>query len=366
MNCYLNYKKNILQVMNAVRAYEGISVYHEEDEDIKQWLHKHKFQQVIVLLIDGMGTQSMKNYCISNGFLNSHYAKSVSTVYPPTTVAATTAVLTGKAPCETAWLGWHQYFKDIDKHLLMFLNSDFYSNESYKNKNYTYEQVPILPMVEECNRKGIQAKEIYPAFREDGVSSFEELCGRLYNESKKQDTSYIYAYWDAYDTICHMKGKSDKKSIQVLRDIDMHLSKLGLSLSKDTGLIVLADHGQIEVESKYLIDYPEIIECLQTLPSIETRTLSFHIKDGYQKLFEERFTKHFQDCFVLFTREEVIQQHIFGYGTKHPKFYDFLGDYIACATSNIDLVYNEEYKLKGNHAGTTREELEIPIVLYPK
>lgn len=366
MNCYLNYKKNILQVMSAVRAYEGISVYHEEDEEIKQWLLKHKFQQVIVLLIDGMGTQLMKEYGTPDGFLNTHYAKSVSTVYPPTTVAATTAVNTGKAPCETAWLGWQQYFKEVDKHVLMFLNRDYYTNEPCTHIQYSYEQIPILTMVEECKRKGISAKEIYPAFREDGVSSFKELCERLYIESRDQEISYLYAYWDAYDAICHIKGKSDKESIQVLQDIDAYLSKLAPTLSKDTGLIVLADHGHIEVEAKYLIHYPDIIECLQTLPSIETRTLSFHIKDGYQKLFEERFTKHFSDCFVLYTKEEVIQQHLFGYGTNHSKFYDFLGEYIACATSTIDLVYNEEYKVKGNHAGTTREELEIPIVLYPQ
>lgn len=366
MKCYLDYEHNILQVMNAVRAYEGISTYHEEDSQVKVWLQQHDFEQIIVVLIDGMGVKHIQDDCEKKGFLHTYLAKTVSTVYPPTTVAATTSILTGKAPCATAWLGWQQYFKDIDQHLIMFLNKNYYTKQNYENALFTYQSVPILTMVEECEQHGISAKEIYPAFRKDGVSSFEDMCDRFVKESQTLETKFIYAYWDAYDTICHKKGKYDLESIQVLRNIDKRLEEMSLRLSKKTGMIVIADHGQIEVETKYLIDYPDLLECFRVLPSIEGRTQSFFIKKDNMKVFKERFLTHFQDTFILYTKQEVLDLHLFGFDEPHPRFEEFLGDYIACAIANVTLCYDESYMMKGNHAGMTQEELAIPVILYPK
>lgn len=221
-------------------------------------------------------------------------------------------------------------------------------------------------MVDECKQHNIPAKEIYPAFRKDGVSSFKEMCEQILKESQSLEMKFIYAYWDAYDTICHKLGKRDKASIAVLRDIDQQLDILHTQLSKQTGLLIIADHGQVEVETKYLVDYPDILECFHILPSLEGRTQNFYIKEDKMEYFKECFLLHFKDSFVLYTKQEVLRLHLFGYDVPHPKFSEFLGDYIACAISNVTLCYDGRYMLKGNHAGMTQEELAIPVVLYPK
>lgn len=135
-------------------------------------------------------------------------------------------------------------------------------------------------------------------------------------------------------------------------------------LAQGTGVIVIADHGHIDVTNKYLIDYPDILDCLETLPSLEVRTLSFQVKSEKEMCFKQLFDQSFGKDFKLYTKQEAIDMHLFGYGKEHPLFRQFLGNYIACALTNVCLVYDKTHALAGHHAGMTKEELEIPLILY--
>lgn len=51
-----------------------------------------------------------------------------------------------------------------------------------------------------------------------------------------------------------------------------------------------------------------------------------------RKDFEERFNKVFKDEFWLMTTEEFLGKNFLGFGDKHPKIDDFLGNYVALST----------------------------------
>ncbi len=74
------------------------------------WLAEHQWNQIVVLLIDGMGSRLLKPNWKRTVFCGRISSKEVTTVYPSTTSAATTSVLSGKSPAENGWIGWHQYF----------------------------------------------------------------------------------------------------------------------------------------------------------------------------------------------------------------------------------------------------------------
>ena len=46
----------------------------------------------------------------------------IDAVFPATTTASTTSVLSGKNPNEHGWLGWDLYFKEFDKTISIFPN----------------------------------------------------------------------------------------------------------------------------------------------------------------------------------------------------------------------------------------------------
>ena len=69
------------------------------------------------------------------------------------------------------------------------------------------------------------------------------------------------------------------------------------------------------------------------------------------------------------SHDEVIENCIFGDNNNHPRFNDFVGDYLVVATDNISLSYSKTHKhtklTGGDHAGGLKEEAIIPLILYP-
>ena len=79
-------------------------------------------KNVVLLLMDGMGVNVLERSLPENAFLRKHIKTELSSVYPCTTTAATTSVLTGRTPAEHGWIGWSCYFKEVDKCIDLFSN----------------------------------------------------------------------------------------------------------------------------------------------------------------------------------------------------------------------------------------------------
>ena len=138
----------------------------------------------------------------------------------------------------------------------------------------------------------------------------------------------------------------------------------------DTLLIVTADHGLINSTTYDIAAMPEIAECLVIPPSIEGRAAAFYVKPHKKNAFERAFKARFGDEFLLLSREDIYRTGIFGRGRRHPKFDDFIGDYVACAVGGTSVTYNvpgvEGHHLIGMHAGLTEDEMLVPVVIDRK
>lgn len=86
--------------------------------------------------------------------------------------------------------------------------------------------------------------------------------------------------------------------------------------------------------------------------------------------FEEghAFQKHFGEDFLLLSREEVVQQNLFGAGSRHQRLEGFLGDYLAIAVGELAIFNTKEDAdfFAGVHAGMTEEEMLIPLIVVEK
>jgi hypothetical protein len=51
--------------------------------------------------------------------------------------------------------------------------------------------------------------------------------------------------------------------------------------------------GHIDGKSKYIGDYPDTVDILKWLPSVEPRSLAFYINEGREKEFLDAFLKTF-------------------------------------------------------------------------
>ena len=67
-------------------------------------------------------------------------------------------------------------------------------------------------------------------------------------------------------------------------------------------------------------------------------------------------------------KEEFLDKHFLGYGKKHPKIDDFIGNYVALSISD-SIIRLETFLADGKpvkkstHCGLTKEEMEVPLII---
>ena len=69
------------------------------------------------------------------------------------------------------------------------------------------------------------------------------------------------------------------------------------------------------------------------------------------------------------TSDEYLRQGYAGEGPMHPKFREFLGDYMALATGDRILQYQtpdgiDSVEFKAHHAGLTPKEMLVPLIVH--
>ena len=198
------------------------------------------------------------------------------------------------------------------------------------------------------------------------VGSFADICDNISRISRASDETFTMSYWGEPDTSMHGHGVGSEQALKQFRMIDSELKSLSHRV-KDTLIIVTADHGLINSTPIYLNDHPDIMDCLWMPPMVESRAAAFYVKPYKRAAFEALFRERFSDLFLLMSREDIYRTGIFGRGLRHPKFDDFIGDYVACAISDRHIMYripsSDGASLKGLHAGLTEDEMLVPVMI---
>ena len=361
---FVAYDKSILSYVAAIRNYFDLSSSFPADVSFDEYLNKQRPQRVFVFLIDALGYELLQRKLSPEQFLRKNILYHCDTVFPSTTTAATTSIRNGKAPNENAWLGWTQYFHEADDIIVPFLAKGFYSDIQYEH-SLIAEALPLKTTEEELLEKGIKAGSLFPSFARDGCESLQEMCERLVKLSYS-DQRYVYAYWDRYDTYMHNYGVDAPFCDTYLQYINEQISGLAAKLNKGTLLVVTADHGQIDSRRIYDLHGSVYEKYFHRRPSLEARAQVFFIEEGLKEEFELAFKQEFADDYILLSHEQVLQSHLFGPLDDHPRFAEFIGDFLAVAKSDLSFVYHEKPKKAfiGQHAGITSAEMQVPLIVY--
>lgn len=346
-----------------------------------------EYRNVVVLLLDAMGTPILEKHLDPKGFFRSHLAGSFDSVYPPTTVAATTSILSGLYPNEHGWLGWDVYYPALDKNVTVYTNNEQVreregavpegtypdgkkkwteqSLEAFRPAaefNAGFQYTPYRSIIEKINEAGGKAWAVTP-FLPPNPQTPEAILARVGELCAEPGNKFIYAYWNEPDHTMHLTGTASGETHQVITDLERMVEQAAAGW-EDTLLLITADHGHMDSRNQCLLDYPGIRECLVRQPSIEPRTLNFFVKDEYRESFPVIFQQYFGDSFLLLTREEVLREKVFGPGKDRDGLAGMIGDYVALAVSDTS-VFNthiEAQEMPGGHAGLTREEITVPLI----
>ncbi len=382
-NCLVNLSNSILNKFGAETNAKTLPLADRYLEG--------EYTNVVLLILDAMGISILEKHLKEDGFFRSHLAGSFDSVYPPTTVAATTSVMSGEYPDEHGWLGWDTYYPALGKNVTVFTNSDQLTEKEGAEPTGSYpdgtkkwmpdslenpgpaadyhvgfRHTPYRNIVDQINDAGGTAYSSMP-FLPPNPQDMEAIMSRIETLCKEPGKKFIYAYWSEPDSTMHKTGTTSEATHEMITELEKMVEKTVSGLS-ETLFLITADHGHIDCDNCCILDYSEIMNCLVRLPSFEPRTLNLFVKEEFRESFPEIFRKHFGDSFVILTREEVISNKVFGTGRDRSDLAEMIGDYVALAVTpkSIFNTHIEAQEMPGGHAGLTPEEIRIPLIVIGK
>ncbi len=360
----LNYNRSIVNLTASIMSHYGLKPYHSTLKEVDEQLAKD-YKHVAIILLDGLGSNLLKLHKEVTPFFNDKKIVDITSVYPSTTAAATTAVLTGMTPYESGFLGWFQYFKNEDLYYTIFMNQDYYNKDKAIPKGFSekhFKRDNFTDLIQNATKT--RTKVFFPEKVDNngGYKSIDEGLQSLLKFQQQNESTVSYFYSIEPDMTQHHHGivsKETKRVVGKLNDAIQHIAK---QISDDTLLIITADHGLTDVEPINLFDYHDITSTFEHLPANEPRMTNFFIKDNMREHFINFFNDHFSDYFTLYTKDEFLTKKMLGHGERSYLVDMCLGDFISVAHDKYFFKLTDDKEHHAHHAGITSDEMVVPLM----
>lgn len=355
---------NLVNISNSLLNYFTHISLNQTHAKLDEILAKKNYKKIVVMLFDGLGTSIREKHLSKNDFLRKKERFDITSVFPPTTVAATTSFLSGLYPNQSGWLGWQQYFKTQNVIVEMFTNVIPNPNNRVKLappylSSLYCSYTSIIDLINE--NSNTKAYSLYPDYiNKDGAKSFDDFFILADKMMKNDESHFIYMYWTEPDSLIHEYGTDHMIVKNKVKRINQKVCELAKN-NKDNLIIVLADHSLVNTKFFYVFEHDDFKDCLSSITSLDSRSSFFHVKQDKIQDFPILFNKYYSKYFVLKTKQEIIDEKLFGEGTNHPLFEDFLGDFMATSISEYGFTNDLDQPLLGAHAGSVKEESIISV-----
>lgn len=369
-----NFHANLVNVSATLAEYLGQPNHHPTLPVLQRALNEHNYRNIVYLVVDGMGSRLMAKNLPVKSFLRRHQAQELTSVFPPTTVAATTTILSGLTPAEHGWFAWSV---DFDGDVIeLFANRNFYTKELTKDRAFAEHQLPyqyfFAQKPTDRTLYGVMPDIVNNSLRVPNYHEYHnwrQLTRYLRTVCHQPDRKFVYTYFADLDATMHHYGTTARSARKLINTIDRGLAKL-VKQCPDTLFVITADHGQIDLTG-YTPIYadPAITNCLQHPIALDPRGACFTVKPGQRDAFQKAFAKYAND-YTLFPTQTLIDQGVFG-GVPSPAYRKHLGDFIAIGgPTGKMLVFapGKEYRVhdhlyRAHHTGLTPDEVFVPLII---
>ena len=368
-----------------------------------------QYDTVIVLFADAFGWSFFQrhkdNYPFLRRFTQSTHGKAVkiTSQFPSTTAAHVTAIHTGLSPAQSGIFEWQYLEPALDAIIapLLFsfsgtkerdtLLSTGIDPQSILPKSTFYEDLNALGIESHVYQYGAYTPSTYSdvVFRGANVHPYATFSEAFVNmRTCIQDVktpAYFFMYFPQIDSICHTYGPD---SPQTAAEIDTYLTTVENSLMTHLDgvldnalLMVIADHGQIEVNPETTIylnrdnRFAGVERFIKRnkrgdliVPAGSPRGMFMYIHDD---MLDEAQT-FLQNALVgdadVVKTGDLIAEGYFGFDEPLAAFMARVGNLVILPYAKKTVWWFEkdrfEMKFRGHHGGLSPEEMETPLLLY--
>lgn len=367
---------NIVELMRFLYSKYGVDINCNNEDNFSNLINLKK--HTVFILIDGMGS-NLINLLPDNSVLKQHKVEDMITVCPSSTGCVLTSVATATYPSEHGIIGWYNYNRehDIDYYPLLFTDRD---GNDLNKKGINVND--IFKIDSKLNKLNVKTKVLYPEYIYDSVysnyaasssirnsySDLDDAFKKLKSIVYEDESTFTYLYIPYIDDLEHDYGYDSKEVMDKLIEID-NLIKDVIN-SKDTTIIITADHGQtnVDINKDIIMDFNEYDKYFYAKPGIDFGMSTYYVKKDKINEFETKFYNDYKNKMYLFQMDEFLKNKVFGPNKYNDYLKSNLGEYISLCESDSQFINSDDIesyykKTKGNHSGLSKDEMIIPLIV---
>lgn len=330
-------------------------------------------RSVVLVVIDGLGAISLRGHTGHARALTAGMAKrdTAQSVFPSTTAAALTSILTGVWPGEHGLVGYRvlDRRRDILVNQLSGWETDGLDPLTWQPSPTIFEQavaddrpsfaVGIAAYAHSgFTRATLRGAEFVAA------SAPRERVEAAYGLAEQNPGALVYCYLPEVDKAGHKHGVASAAWVAALEEID---SALSVRTPSGVGVLVTSDHGMVDVPSRRQAVLDESHLAGVRHVGGEPRMLHLHLDaDARTEEVVTRLRADLDGIADVATRDEALASRLFG-----PRVTDDarsrIGDLLVVSRGSwavYDGTASDQRArgMVGQHGGLTPEERTVPVL----
>jgi hypothetical protein len=329
-------------------------------------------RSAIVWVLDGLGVHNLAARAGHARFLSEARAKrdAARPVFPSTTAAALTSLLTGAQPGEHGIVGYRARVPGTDDVVNQLRGWDTdglpLSFQRAAPLSSTLGRPFFAVSRNEYARTGFTAATLGEA-EFHGVDDLDERVRRAADLAARHPGSLVYLYAPDLDGIGHKRGWESDEWVAALERVDAAARTLANSLDRGTGVLVTSDHGMVDVPRHRHLLLQEGDALLDGVRLIggEPRMLHLYAEPGQADRLLDRWREAEASRSWVFSRAELEASGLIG--RVDPEVAPRIGDVVVAARAGVAyyddrLADKAPQQMIGQHGSLTDEARVVPLI----
>jgi hypothetical protein len=327
-----------------------------------------------VLLLDGLGWNLLQRHADAAPYLASLLptSRSLTAGVPSTTAVSLTSLGTGLPPGAHGIVGYTSIVPETGA-LLNALSWDApVDPRRWQPHGTVFDRVAAAGVATRNVSKarfdssGLTAA----AFRGSahrGADTIEDRLDATRFASREGRSSLVYVYDSQLDYIGHQQGSESWQWEKELAAADMFAQQVRSALPRDAVLLVVADHGMVDVAPEHRVDLdaePALTDGLRLIGG-ESRFRHLYCLAGAEADVVATYRERLGEKALVLSRDDAVARGWFG--AVEDRVAPRLGDVMVAALGPVSLVasrrYPQEAGLIGLHGSLTDDEMMIPLLV---
>lgn len=328
----------------------------------------------VLMLVDGLGRDLLVEHADCAPYLSSLLNGYVTCGVPSTTVTSLTSLGTGLPPGKHGVVGytsripgtrrvlnalkWNDHVDPLEWQpyptAMAALADDGVAVTVVNHARFEGTGLTV------CSQRGVPYR---------GVDSVWERLEAAVDAVQAGERSFVYTYESTLDHIGHEYGCESREWRDRLRVVDSEIRQLREALPADTGLIVTADHGMLDLPAAGRFDVHDVPELLDdvVLMAGEARFRHLYVRGSDAEKVAEQWQAYCGDRAFVTTRDDAERAGWFG--PIDDEVRPRIGDVLVASAGTFGVFssrwFGVEMGMTGFHGSLTPAEMTVPLLIDP-